>query len=347
MSNKETSPFDGAFVSRHSECISTEEIQKIMDAYKDWHEIQADQPEVYQVSREWLPIYQQYLTETVDAFLSNNLDFIKHAFENFFRHPISTGLHGLHFQMTEIYMNPDRRPSVEEINRYAESSLLGLKTFLLTCPNVPLEKLARKPVGNPYGYKLNEFEVFPSAEYHCAFAQKINMLVRKFDRPTILEIGGGYGGLAYYCLVENPRMRIVLSDLPENAALQAFYLKSMFPNKKIKLYGEVEIDGDFDILITPNFALEEISENSVELTFNSYSLAEMSRETVNRYINIICNVTSHYFYHLNHVFWEMSSDTFPIDFDKFDLLFRNPTLWGKDPRAYQMDQHEYLYIAKD
>jgi hypothetical protein len=244
-------------------------------------------------------------------------------------------------------MNPDRRPSVEEINRYAESSLLGLKTFLLTCPNVPLEKLARKPVGNPYGYKLNEFEVFPSAEYHCAFAQKINMLVRKFDRPTILEIGGGYGGLAYYCLVENPRMRIVLSDLPENAALQAFYLKSMFPNKKIKLYGEVEIDGDFDILITPNFALEEISENSVELTFNSYSLAEMSRETVNRYINIICNVTNHYFYHLNHVFWEMSSDTFPIDFDKFDLLFRNPTLWGKDPRAYQMDQHEYLYIAKD
>jgi len=61
MSNKETSPFDGAFVSRHSECISTNEILKIMDAYKDWHEIQADQPEVYQVSREWLPIYQQYL----------------------------------------------------------------------------------------------------------------------------------------------------------------------------------------------------------------------------------------------------------------------------------------------
>jgi len=339
--------FDNAFISRESETISDREIKNIMNFYRIWRDVQLQQGPEYQVSREWLPIFSQYLNTTVNAFLNDDLKFVKNAFNNFFRHPISTGLHGLHFQMTEVYMNPHRTPTDEEINSFVESSLLSLQTFLLSCPSTGLEKLARPPVGNPYGFNVNGVEIYPCATYHLAFAQKINLLVKKFANPKVLEIGGGFGGLAYYLLKENPDVKVLLCDLPENAALQAFYLKSMFPEKKVMLYGEASIYDDFDILICPNYAIEELGHNSIHLTFNSYSLAEMSRESVDHYVKLICQASSNYFFHLNHVYWEISSDTFPIDFEKFELLYRNPTLWGKDPTAYQLDQHEYLYVARN
>jgi hypothetical protein len=121
-----------------------------------------------------------------------------------------------------------------------------------------------------------------------------------------------------------------------------------FPNLKIKLFGEEnsEDDSDYNALIMPNFAIETLPKDSVNLSFNSYSLAEMSSASVNNYVNLICQITKDFILHLNHVYWEVSSDNFPIDYNKFQLLFRNPTMWGKDPMRYSLDQHEFLYVAK-
>jgi hypothetical protein len=73
----------------------------------------------------------------------------------------------------------------------------------------------------------------------------------------------------------------------------------------------------------------------------------MGREAIENYIKLISKFTQDYIYHLNHVHWEVNADSFPIDLNKFQLLFRNPTNWGKDPRRYQLDQHEYLYKSKN
>jgi len=323
-----------------------EEIAKIVDHYRQWHTVQTAQKEIYQVSREWLPIYQNYLGPMIDLYLKGDLNGIKQAFENFFRHPMSTGLHGMHFDMVDQYMNPNSPPTADALKAYSESCGLTAFTFRCTCPDTPIDKLVRKPAGNPYGYRLDGYMIYPSAEYHYAFSEKISILLKQVKPATILELGGGFGGLAYYCVRDIPDVKFILVDLPENAALQAYYLKTMFPEKNIKLYGESAIDSQFDILIMPNFAIEEIENDSINLTFNSYSLAEMSRATMEHYIKLICRFTKDYFYHLNHVYWEVSSDEFPIDFSKFQLLFRNPTLWGKDPRSYKIDQHEYLYKSR-
>jgi len=44
--------------------------------------------------------------------------------------------------------------------------------------------------------------------------------------------------------------------------------------------------------------------------------------------------------------WEVNADLFPIDYEKFDLLFRFPTMWGKDPQQLAVDQHDFIYQRK-
>lgn len=336
-----------AFVDRTVPGASLNEIEKIAHHYRQWKMVQADADSVYQVSREWLPIYEKYMGEVIQALQENQVEKLKTMYEGFFRHPLSTGLHGLHFDMVETYMNPDVPASPEAVKKYLENCAFGARNFLLSCPGTDIGKLVRPAIGNPYSYTIEGHTVFPCADYHYTFSEKISIFLRNIKNPSILELGGGFGGMAYYCLRDIPNVKYICVDLPENAALQAYYLKSHFPNKKIRLYGEDFESHDFDALIMPNFAIESLPKNAINLSFNSYSLAEMGLETIDKYVNIISKITKDYIYHLNHVHWEVSADSFKFDLDKFQLLFRNPTNWGKDPRKYHLDQHEFLYISKN
>ena len=146
-------------------------------------------------------------------------------------------------------------------------------------------------------------------------------------------------GLKYYCF-----------DLPENMALQSYFLSSCFPDHKVVLYGECDLANlariDGDIIILPNFAMEKIPSDFCDLSFNSYSLAEMEPAAINNYVEILCKATKSYFYHINHaVNCKMSSDLFPIDFSKFELLQRAPAMWGGN-NDQVIDIHEYVYRNK-
>lgn len=336
-----------AFVDRTAPGASLDEIEKIAHHYRQWKIAQADADSVYQVSREWLPIYEKYMGEVMQALQENQVEKLKIMYEGFFRDPLSTGLHGLHFDMVDTYMNPDVPASPEAIKKYLEGCAFNARNFLLSCPGTNISKLVRPAVGNPYSYTIEGHVIFPGADYHYTFSEKISILLRNKISPTILELGGGFGGMAYYCLRDIPNVKYICVDLPENSALQAYFLKSHFPDKKIRLLGENFPPNDFDALIIPNFSIESLEENSISLFFNSYSLAEMSLEAIEKYINIASKITGDYIYHLNHSFWEVSADNFKIDLDKFQLLFRNPTNWGKDPRKYHLDHHEYLYKSKN
>jgi hypothetical protein len=335
-----------SFIDRTVPGASESEIELIAHHYRLWKTEQKQADSVYQVSREWLPIYEKYMGGVMQALQDNQITKLKGMYENFFRDPLSTGLHGLHFDMVSTYMNPKAPANQEAITRFLEGCALAARNFFLTCPGTSIDKLVRPAVGNPYAYNLEGHTIFPGADYHYTFSEKISILLRKKTNPTILELGGGFGGMAYYCLRDIPNLKFICVDLPENAALQAYFLKSHYPNKKIRLLGEHFENNDFDALIIPNYGIESIRENTVDLTFNSYSLAEMGQETIEKYIKLISNFTQDYIYHLNHVHWEVGADAFPIDLNKFQLLFRNPTNWGKDPRRYQIDQHEFLYKSR-
>jgi len=93
--------------------------------------------------------------------------------------------------------------------------------------------------------------------------------------------------------------------------------------------------------------LERIATNSVDLVFNSYSMAEMSPRTIAQYIAMISHITRKYFLHVNHTRHSLvTADEFGINPNQFKLIYKLPALWnaGINP---DMDEYEYLYEKID
>ena len=105
------------------------------------------------------------------------------------------------------------------------------------------------------------------------------------------------------------------------------------------------MSSNVDFILMPNFEINKVKNETIDLSFNSYSLAEMDHDAIFNYIKIICSATKKYFLHLNHCkYAKISADQFPIDYDKFFLLSRSATMWGKvSNRNPEIDEHEFIY----
>ena len=99
----------------------------------------------------------------------------------------------------------------------------------------------------------------------------------------IVEIGGGYGGLAYWLrrLLGARLGRYVIVDLPEVSMVQAFFLDSV-NHESVALYGEPHREGACNRLM-PYWKLEEIDFRPSVL-INQDSMPEMPESEVHRYL---------------------------------------------------------------
>ena len=109
------------------------------------------------------------------------------------------------------------------------------------------------------------------------------------EQPIILEIGSGYGALAYFLKEAIPHARMILCDLPESLAIAAVYLKIAFPNKTHFIYEGIEVSDDnkFDFTYIPNLYFNQKSIKNIDLAINTLSFAEMTIEQVQNYVNSI------------------------------------------------------------
>jgi hypothetical protein len=105
-------------------------------------------------------------------------------------------------------------------------------------------------------------------------------------RPRILEIGGGYGALAYaLASILNPS-QYVICDLPESLLFSGLYL-STAQDKPPRLYASRDhlaprIDGE--ICLLPNYLFQTaLSGESFDLVINTLSMSEMSPHQVSTY----------------------------------------------------------------
>ena len=322
-------------------------LTRICNAYDFQTKLIKNSTVLYKPGNEWLPIYELCMKDIMSALKARDIDLLKEQYANFFRKKFSTGLHGLHFEMDERYFKPERI-NENDINVYVNLILHNFNLFLNCNPNVDFKKLVRKNIGNPYGYHVDGTFIIAGAEYHYHYANQIKKILQGNNKSVVMELGGGFGGTAYYLLRDFEGITYKCYDLPENAALQAFYLLTAFPEKKFLLSGEPLEDIKYDGMIFSNCEIEDLETDSVDLSFNSYSLAEMEKEAIFNYINIICRTTSKYFNHINHsLFCKFSSDLFPINYNKFELTYRFPVMWSKSQdRNPIVDEHEYLYQTK-
>lgn len=337
------------FADRKSSIKNEAIFTRIAVSYNKAKKAQAKAADMYQVGSEWVHIYDNYMGEIVSALKSADIGSINRIYNNFFRERCSVGLHGLPVNMFKNYFSG--KVSRMHAKLFLKDAVYRHNLWDITVGKLNgIASLKGPLLGNPYGYYVDGTFIEASAQYQHYYATMIGRLAKSGTHRTILELGGGFGGMAYYLMRDNTNLTYLDFDLPENFALTSFYLLSAFPDKKIALYGEVDLETDditaYDAVLMPNFEIEKVKDNTVDLVFNSYSLAEMSREAVKNYFKVFNRVTNKFIYHVNHTKrGPMKADEFPVDTDKYELVYRAPALWNMALNPW-MDEYECLYKHK-
>jgi putative sugar O-methyltransferase len=341
---------ENAFQDRKTE-VSIENIRRIIKSYNLAKAVQQKKEDVYQISNDWIPIYQHHMGTIIEKLQSKDESAVANIYKNFFREHCSVGLHGLPVDMFSTYFSGNTSDELKDY--YLRSNFSRFSLWLDTLGKaLPISELKSPDVGNPYGVYIDGSFYRHGSEYLHYYATIINRLVGKKFTTHILEIGGGFGGLGYYLMRDNINATYIDCDLPENMALAAFYLMHAMPEKKIGLYGEIDLDldldlalsrKDYDAILIPNFEIENIKSSSIDLAFNSYSFAEMSADTIHNYVNHFNRISKKFIYHVNHNrIKQVKADEFNIDLSQFEILFRAPALWNFGVNK-DMDEFEYLY----
>lgn len=330
-------------------------LNEICKFYKKSKENQKKKDIEYQVGNEWLPIYSKYMSEIVDVLSQKNLQELSKKYNNFFREKFSTGLHGDsgHERLKKRFFS--EKISFVDKNLYIKGCLYAfdvwkklIKEKEIDCN---LNDLVVPSIGNQYYFKFDGEKINPnyfSNHYYANFVSKLlnqNLEQKKY----VFELGGGYGAFAYFLMKENNYCYIGC-DLPENLCLSAFFLQSLLPNKKIILVSDLNTEkvdfSKYDIILISNYDIENLPDNIIDFSYNSYSLAEMHTEAIENYIKHINRISKNFIFHINHSqYTSNSADNFKFDLNKFYLVEKKTAIWNKYINKLS-DEYEYLYKRK-
>lgn len=123
---------------------------------------------------------------------------------------------------------------------------------------------------------------------------------------TILEIGGGYGGLARMCLALNPATAYVIVDIEETLFFQAVYLTNTFGSDRVVLCGPRETlitkPKPGHIYLVPQSDFKKVLGCQFDLAINQQSMQEMNEMQIENYCDLMqkntrqfysCNISQH------------------------------------------------------
>ena len=146
--------------------------------------------------------------------------------------------------------------------------------------------------------------------YECLLALNKAGLLAPFrsdggERKVIMEIGAGWGGFAYQFKTLCPNVCYIIIDLPQTLLFSAVYLKTLFPQASVLLYGDKPtdrlLDGyeSYDFIFLPNFFLRDVQLSRLDLTINMVSFQEMTSEEVDQYVRKVYDLGCPNVYSLN------------------------------------------------
>jgi hypothetical protein len=321
-------------------------LQRILSAYHLAKRDEANAPATFRVSNEWIPIYENDMRDVMTALSGKDIPALQRIYENFFREQCSTGIAGQPVDMRKEYFGETITPFHKDL--YLCDTLHRIELWRkLTGNRYPPSALSSTNIGNPYGLTIEGVFIRTCAEHHHYYAQEVSRLVP--STGIVIELGGGFGGMAYYLLRDNHAVSYIDLDLPEGIALTSYYLMKSFPERNFVLYGEAEICPELFsssralTALLPAHAIETIPPQSADLVFNSYSLAEMSPDAIREYVRQLTGISRAYFLHLNHNRHSvLPADKFGIENHGYTLLSRRFTEWNTG-RSMRSDEFEYLY----
>jgi SAM-dependent methyltransferase len=207
-------------------------------------------------------------------------------------------------------------------------------------------------VGNPWGLWIDNELIAPKATRFHALAHQVVELIRGNRHPVVLEVGGGYGGFAFYLLRDCPSVTYIDLDLPETLALASYYLLMTHPDRDILLYGESSNDpprgwADYSAVLLPNYVFPTIDDGIADVVVNTFSLSEVVWPTLVEYVRQIERVCRGYFLHhnmdrtgvINRGSERIPASRFPIRPEAFRLLYKHFDLFHGSAGDYR----DFLY----
>ncbi len=247
----------------------------------------------------------------------------------------------------------EKRTSVKEIRVLQRLSKIVNRGFI--------ENNKEEKIGKPKTFNFNKsfydyHDLFLIYFFHVLLPF-INQKSQKKKRVFILEIGGGYGGLAYKIKRSFPETTCILLDLPEANFISNHYIKSLEPKAKIlnlekilkqkgvKTTDYLSINESdilkYDYVILPGYLLENFVGRFIDFSINTRSFMEMNLQTINFYFCHIQRLIAEngFFYCVNRYKKSTSGDI--VKFKKFPFdKFWDPIVWQKS--FFQPMIHEAL-----
>ena len=275
-------------------CDDTQILERVCEAYIRAVEEQGSGGEYYQASGRWRAIRERSLGPVITALCARDISALGRMYRNFFRDPCSTGILGAPGGLSEAYFSG----RIQDVHRHFFLShvLCRLDYWKsLTGGRYTMRDLAGPAVGNPFGVIIDGTHISVGAEYSHYCSHRLRQQLGP-ESTTVVEIGGGFGRMAYYLLRDRPGTRYVDLDLPENVALASYYLMRALPDKKVLCYGEKELTresiAEADVVVLPRFALPRIPAESIDLTFTSHGVSELSTDQLTHYMREISRITT-------------------------------------------------------
>jgi putative sugar O-methyltransferase len=192
----------------------------------------------------------------------------------------------------------------------------------------------------------------PDSPRHYYFSKKIMNILDEKKIKRIIEIGGGYGGMAKILFSLNKNIDYYSVDLFEGCLLQYYYLSKCNIKTQI-VFDAKNLKKNAVNLIPFSKKNLDIVKNikNTDLLFNSRSFSELSETVVDCYFELINKkIKPRFVYHENsnyllfpkskrHI--EILAKDFNID-KKYELINFNISPFGGGGGRYR----EYLYKRK-
>jgi hypothetical protein len=304
--------------------------------------------EVFRATQWWQSVFAGSLRPVTQALATHDISALQVMYRNFFRDPCGAGLIGLPVNMTRSYFGARIKTDYKHL--FLGDALHQFDYWKnRTGGRFSAHDLEAPGIGNPFGFILENSLIRSGAVYQHYYAQKIAGLLQPNQRNVIAEIGGGYGGTAYYLKRDYSNTTYINFDLPETIALASYYLLKAFPEMQVVLYGEGELTEDIiagsDIILMPNFELLRLPASCVNVFFNSHVLADMSLPAIQLYLEEIARTTRGYIFHLNRgrACGIVADYLRQQQRSRFVMLEEQQAAWHS-ARSSQNDEIEQLYV---
>jgi putative sugar O-methyltransferase len=282
------------FISRIDETgDDTGLLERICTAYIKAVEQQQLAPDAYKATDWWQQVRQRSLGPVTRALLTRDIAALRKMYRNFFREPCSSGLLGAPYGMSKAYFGGEIK---DVYRRFYLSHVLYRFDYwkAQTDGRFELRDLAGPGIGNPFGVLIDGTHISVGSEYAHYCAHRVYSLLDS-DTTAVAEVGGGFGGMAYYLLRDRPGVTYLDFDIPESIALASYYLLKAFPRLTFLLYGEEDLTSESiaraDVVLMPVFELATMPAESVDVTFSSHAMSDISSEALVEYLNNIDRMT--------------------------------------------------------